>query len=163
MNSRSIGHREGRLHRKGWAERHMRASFFLFSRTLKPLSIAFHVTNTHAATHATDRDARVYSECEFTRAHTCTCTRVTHSRHGIEGFSRVHLAVSNDNVRAVNIAIFDRRYESIERNYDFICSSAIVMAREKRYNISNSHPFASCRASMTVARFLKGFKMEIPR
>lgn len=29
MNSHSVGHREGRLRRKGWAERHMRASFFV--------------------------------------------------------------------------------------------------------------------------------------
>lgn len=85
--------------------------------------------------------ARIYSGCEFIYTYACVyiyMCRVTHNRHETEGFSRAHLAVSNDNARIVNIAmIFDPWYESIERNYDFICSSACNCDSNKKYDTTS--------------------------
>jgi len=109
----------------------------------------------------------IYSGCVslYTHIRMYTCVRITHGRHETKGFSCVHLAVSNDNVRNheyhCDICSSMRKHRAKLwfhlQFYVRLWCSAVKNDTISRIVI----PFY--RVLMTVKWFLKSFEMKIPR
>lgn len=69
----SIDHWESPFIPKGWAERHMRASFFVLPHPYAPLSIGFYVMDTHA-THDWSKCTHIFRV--WVHIHICMCVHV---------------------------------------------------------------------------------------
>lgn len=168
MNSHSVGHREGRLHRKGWAERHMRASFFVLPH---PCALIDWLPRDGYARHPRDRSKCTHIFRVWVHVRTCMRVHVFVQRTAgtRPGVSRVYIwqfpMITSEPWISPRYLIPPSRYERVERrNYDFICSSACDCDSPPRKTIPISRIVIHLRCVVRRRpRFLKGCKMEILR